>query len=380
MIISNFHPVVGGTENQALLLCRALMQRGLGVAVLTRRVPGLPAAEQVGGVRVNRSIRVIDRGKLFGVTYFLTCLAYLVSHRSEYDIIHCHILHGFHSLAALFVKLLFGKKVVIKVASSGALSDFLMLKNSLCGAWMLGFLTYADRVIALCRTSAAEARGHGFPDARITVIPNGVDADRFVPAHGPAPGRSRLVYAGSLNAAKGLDVLIDAFSRLKERHAELMLDIFGSGPLEASLRHAAAAPGLAGSVALHGRVTDLERHFDGTCIFVQPSLVEGMSNVILEAMAAGLPVVATRAGAAGDIIEDGATGLLVDPGSARQIQDAVLRLLCDEGLADRIGRAARALIESRYGIAQVAASYHALYRELIGPERAGGAIRPYRET
>ncbi len=380
MILSNFHPVVGGTENQALLLCRALLRRGVGVAVLTRRVPGLPDDEHVDGVPVLRSIRVIDRGKLFGVTYFLTCLVYLVSHRREYDIIHCHILHGFHSLAALCMKLLFGKKVIIKVASSGALSDFTMLKNCLCGPWMLGLLKHADRIIALSRSSVAEAHAHGFPDGQIAVMPNGVDAARFRPASGHTGARGRIVYAGSLGANKGLDVLLDAFSLLQREHAGLMLDIFGSGPLEDSLRHAAAGACLAGSVRFHGSVPDMERRFDSTCIFVQPSLVEGMSNVILEAMAAGLPVVATRTGAAEDIIQDGATGLLVDPGSAGQINDAVQRLLSDADLADRIGRAARTLAESRYGIEQVAASYHALYRELIVPERAGGAIRPSRET
>jgi len=367
MIVANFHPAVGGTENQALLLCRALMRRGLDVAVLTRRVPGLPETENVSGVPVSRSVRVIDRGKLFGATYFVSCLAYLVAHRRRYDIIHCHILHGFHSLAALCMKLLFGKKVIIKVASSGALSDFLMLKNSLCGSWMLAVLKTADRVIALCRSSVAEARAQGFPDARIALMPNGVDTGRFRPAGGHAGARSRIVYAGNLSANKGLEVLLDAFSLLQREHAGLMLDIYGSGPLEESLGNAAAGPGLAGGVVLHGRVTDLERHFDSTCIFVQPSLAEGMSNVILEAMAAGLPVVATRTGAAGDIIRDGVSGLLVDPGSARQIHAAVQRLLCDEPLAERIGRQARAAVEAACSIESVAGNYLELYQGLLDP-------------
>ena len=100
-----------------------------------------------------------------------------------------------------------------------------------------------------------------------------------------------------------------------------------------------------------------------------------MSNVILEAMAAGLPVVATRTGAAEDMIQDSVNGLLVDPGSAQQIHDAVERLLSDEALAERIGRQARVLIESRYSIEQVALSYHELYRELLGPIHAGSTTR-----
>jgi len=375
MIVSNFHPAVGGTENQALLLCRALMQQGVDVEVLTRRAPGLPGTELVGGVPVSRAIRVIDRGKLFGLSYFLSCLSYLVTHRRSFDIIHCHILHGFQSLAAVLMKILFGKNVIIKVASSGTLSDFTMMKNYLFGSWMLAFLKYADRIIALSRCSLDEAHAYGFPDAQIAVIPNGVDAVRFRPAFGHAPGRCRIVYAGNLSATKGLEVLLEAFSALQRGNAGLMLDIFGSGPLDGSLRHAADRLGIAGSVVFHGIVADIERHFDGTCIFVQPSLAEGMSNVILEAMASGLPVVATRTGAAEDIIQDGANGLLVDAGSAGQIHDAVARLLCDGALAERIGRQARSRIDSHYSIEKVALMYHALYRELLGPLHAAATTR-----
>jgi L-malate glycosyltransferase len=374
MIVSKFFPAVGGTENQALLLCEHLMQQGISVEVLTRRVQGLPDREQVRGVAVSRAIRVLDRGKLFGVTYFVSCLTWLIVHRRDYDIIHCHILHGFHSLAAVCMRYLFGKKVIIKVASTGLLSDFTVLKNTLFGPSMLGFLRNADRIIALCREAVAEARENGFQSKKIVVIPNGVDTARFKPARLQAGVPKRIVYAGSLTATKGVDVLIDAFFMLKREQTDLVLDIFGSGSLHDSLRDKAVSLGLAGDVIFHGSVPDIERRLSSACIFVQPSLVEGMSNVILEAMAAGLPVVATTTGAAPDIIQDGVNGLLVNPGSVEQMYAAVARVLSDEALAESIGRKARASIEASYSIETVVNTYVELYHQLLKPA-AGGCGR-----
>lgn len=370
MIVAQFHPASGGTENQALLLCKSLLDRGIDVSVLTRRRRGLPVREDVGGVPVERAIRVIDRGKLFGITYFLSCLLFLLMRWRRYDIIHCHILHGLHSPAAVVMKLLFGRKVVVKVASTGSLSDFTMMRTLKFGRSMLNFMRHADRIVTLCGMSAAEAREQGFPDSAVVVLPNGVDATRFRPAAGSGRARKRLVYAGSLNPAKGVDILLEAFARARRQNPALDLDIFGSGPMRDSLKAQAGRLGLDGHAVFHGDVPDLERRFDGTAVFVQPSLVEGMSNVILEAMASGLPVVATSTGAAPEIIRHGVNGLLVDPGSVAQMHEAIDRLVSDASLAERMGVEARASIESQYTIERIAGRYHILYQELLG--LAGG--------
>jgi glycosyltransferase involved in cell wall biosynthesis len=197
------------------------------------------------------------------------------------------------------------------------------------------------------------------------VIPNGVDASRFRPVLSREHSKKRIVYAGSLTATKGVDVLIDAFAGLRQDHVLLRLDIFGEGPLRKSLQAKAAQLGLSEEIRFQGAVTDIERHLDSSCIFVQPSLVEGMSNVILEAMSAGLPVIATRVGAAPDIINDGVSGLLVDSGKPDQIRDAIVRIVSDDAFAQRIGRAARSVIESHYAIEVVADRYRALYNDVM---------------
>jgi glycosyltransferase involved in cell wall biosynthesis len=231
---------------------------------------------------------------------------------------------------------------------------------------MLRLLRHADCLVTLCSQAYAEAQAQGFADTRITVIPNGVDADRFKPQPSHGFQRKRIVYVGSLAATKGVDILIDALYSLRQEQPEIVLEIFGSGPEENQLKEKSATLGLADAVRFYGTVPDIEHHLDTPCIVVQPSLSEGMSNVILEAMAAGLPVVATRTGAAPEIIQDAVNGLLVDVGSAEQIHDAIARLLADEGFAHRIGMQARASIESRYSIDIVAGHYLSLYRSLNG--------------
>jgi glycosyltransferase involved in cell wall biosynthesis len=271
---------------------------------------------------------------------------------------------GFHSAAAVVAGRLFKKKVVIKIANTGASSDFMHLKQLLGGRLILRLLKKTDRLIATSALSADEARREGFSDRQITMIPNGVDAGRFKPSEEHASSRSRIVCAGRLVKVKGIDVLIEAFGRLKREGLCGRLDIVGAGPEYATLAEKASELGFAEDIVFHGEVSNVENFFDNTCIFVQPSLAEGMSNVLLEAMACALPVVATRTGAATDIIRNGENGVLVEAGSSEAICDAVRKIITDEAFARLLGNAARKTVENTCSIESVARAYIKLYREL----------------
>jgi glycosyltransferase involved in cell wall biosynthesis len=365
MVLSYFHPFRGGAENQALLLCENLRRRGLDVAVLTRACKQLPDFETIGSVPVYRHIKTVNARTLFGLRYFISCIFFMISKRKQYDILHCHIVQGFHSIAAVIVGRLFKKKVVIKIASTGAANDFIDVRRVLAGGYILRFLRKTDKLIATSRQSAIEARSEGFSDVQIAIIPNGVDTRRFKPSDISAHSRSRIVCVGRLVKVKGFDILIDAFSQLKREGACRYLDIVGAGPEHEILLKKAVDMGCAEDVIFHGEVADVERFFDTACVFVQPSLAEGMSNVLLEAMACGLPVIATRAGAAMDIIQDSVNGLLVDTGSAGGIRDAVRKIVFDEAFARTLGKNARKTVEDTCSIEIVARKYMELYRELI---------------
>jgi len=365
MVLSYFHPFRGGAENQALLLSEKLRQKNLDVSVLTRSFKHLPTSETIRTVPVCRLIKTVNVRTLFGLYYFFSCVFFMIVKRKQYDIVHCHILQGFHSAAAVFVGCLFKKKIVIKVAGTGVSSDFNYLRRVFGGKYILRFLKKTSRLIVTSNQSVAEAQREGFSNRQITIIPNGVDTRRFEPSDRLVDSRTRIVCVGRLIKGKGVDILIDAFSQMKREGLCRLLDILGDGPERDVLEKKAAELDCAEDITFHGEAGKVESFFDNTCIFVQPSLSEGMSNVILEAMASGLPVIATRTGAAADIIQDSVNGILVDAGSAEQIQDAVKKIVSDTIFAQLLGSNARKTVEETYAIDRVARKYLELYSELI---------------
>ena len=363
MVISHFHPFLGGAEQQALFLSECLIEKGFSVSVLTRSFPGLPSFEIIRGVPVYRHIRTIARGKLFGLTYMLSVFWFLFRRRNSYDIIHCHLL-GFHSAVAVVFKWLFKKKTCSLVGATGPISEFIQIRNGLWGDWLLKIITRSDRVITLCSQSYAEALQAGFSDFQIIQIPNGVDADYFKPAAIEKRADNRIIFIGRLDQWKGVDFLIRAFKILLAGAVPAHLDILGDGPDREKLQQQAADLGLQDVLTFHGAVHGVAPYLQHASLFVLPSLSEGMPNVVLEAMACGLPVIATRVGGIVDIIDNEKNGSLVDAQRPDQLYEAMKQLLTDKELAQRLGRAARKTIEERFSLPVIVNRYSTLYQEL----------------
>lgn len=364
MIIALFHPSVGGAELQALRLAETLIRTGIDITVLTRHMPGLPAFEMIGAVPVCRGIRTLAWGKLFGISYFLSCLWWLLRDRNSYDIIHCHILQGLHCLAALVMKRLFKKKVIIKIAMAGGISDFAVLKNMLGGRALLNMLHAADCLVALCEQSRREAAGEGFAAGRVAMIPNGVDTCLFRPAEHAAPDPGRIVFIGALDPRKNVPLLLAAVKKARDAGLQVSLDIVGEGPERQALAGLASDLGIADRVRFLGPSDNVAAHLRQARVFVLPSAYEGLPNVVLEAMACGLPVIATRVGGVPDVIEHGRSGLLVPAGDADALCDGIREVLTDRKLAHELGRHARAAAEERFCLAAVAGRYRELYERL----------------
>jgi glycosyltransferase involved in cell wall biosynthesis len=237
----------------------------------------------------------------------------------------------------------------------------------------------ADCVTAVAHGVAEHvARAEGCPRDKIVVIPNGIDvrADDARPA-APRPadlGRpSDHVIVGTIGRLvwyKGHTELLDAMARVRREHPAARLAIVGDGPLGERLRQHAAGLALDGSVRFLGAIPDasrLLRHFD---LFVLPSRWEGMSNGLLEAMAAERPIIATAVGGNPELIEDGVSGLLVPSEDPEALAAAILRLLRDPDLAGRLARAGRARVEARYTLDTTVRSLEALYERLLARRAA----------
>lgn len=225
----------------------------------------------------------------------------------------------------------------------------------------------------------ARLREGGYARRAIAVIRNGVDVNRFAPRPPDAalratlglPPRAPLIVAVSrLNPMKGIDDYLKAAALLAGRFPEARFVIVGDGASRRDLEDQARLLGLAGRVVFTGTRLDVAAILSQAAISVAPSLSEGLSNVVLESMAAGVPVVATRVGGTPEILDDGVTGLLVPPCDAPALAGAIGRLLENEALAQRLGEAARARAVQRFSMHQMVRQTEGLYRALLRGERS----------
>jgi glycosyltransferase involved in cell wall biosynthesis len=191
--------------------------------------------------------------------------------------------------------------------------------------------------------------------ARFATIDNGVQLPPS-PARGSGGGKV-IATVARLDAVKDLGTLLAALARLPD--VELLL--VGDGPERVPLQELAAALGLGARVRFLGYRRDVAQLLDGADLFALSSLTEGMSLAVLEAMAAGLPVVGTRGGGMPDVVDDGVTGLLVPPRDPAALA-AVLRTLLDDPVRRAaMGAAGRARVEQKFSLATTAQAYVAAY-------------------
>ncbi len=363
MVILEYHPIVGGAQKQLALLAPLLRAQEIELRVLTRRYPGLPRREIIDGVPVYRLPAPPPRAA--AATFFSLAAAWAMWRRPP-DVIHAYSLLS-PLLAATAVHTLSGVPVVAKVLRGGHLGDITRVRRKRLGPQRLDW--YRRRVaafIAISREIDGELAAMGVaPDGRV-FLPNGVDVDRFRP---PSPAektarRAQLgllegplaIFTGRLVPEKRLDLLVRLWPAVRARHPEATLLLLGDGPDEAALR-AQAGPG----VRWGGRVDDVAPYLQAADIFVLPSAGEGLSNALLEAMACGLPVVATAVGGAPDVIAHGDSGLLVPTADPAALTDAILSLLADAGRREALGRRARAIVVADFALPAIATRLRALY-------------------
>lgn len=214
--------------------------------------------------------------------------------------------------------------------------------------WTMPLATHV--VAASDRVAAYAAQEFRIPPERLTTIPNGVDLDHFRPVRRDRNVEPPVIgCTARLHAKNDHATLLRAFARVSVRWPEARLLLLGRGPEEPRLRALAAALGISARVRFEGEQPDVAPYLHQMDLYVQPSVAEGMPNSILEAMASGLPVVATCVGGTPEVVVDGETGLLVPPRDPVALADAALKLLEDRRMADALGRAGRSRVETHFG-------------------------------
>lgn len=236
----------------------------------------------------------------------------------------------------------------------------------------------ADRVVVVSDAMRRGLSARGFADERLVTVPNAValplrddgSARRAARRALDLPERTPVLAAvGRLSAEKGQRVLVDAMIEVAHAAPDALLLLVGDGPDDAALRaRAAAVPGH--PIRFLGYRADVTPVYDAADAIVLPSLSEGLPNVALEAMAHGRPVIASAVGGVPEVVDDGATGLLVPPGEPGPLARALIALLRDDGLRAALGAAGRARVETRFSVAARAARILSLYDDLVSPPRS----------
>jgi len=291
----------------------------------------------------------------------------------RFDVVHTHLVRA-DLYAGLAARLAGVSAVVSTVYAIGPFRRSRRrrldgLLDQLTRLWPTHLLTVSQAVKDDC------ARRNRWPASRISVIHTGVEPGDYGP---DASARRRvradwglsqdtplIVTAARLSYEKGLPTLIDATAELAKRHPTAVTVVVGEGPMRAELTRKIASAGLADRVRLAGFRTDMPAVLAAADVFCLPSQMEGLPNVLLEASATGLPVVATRVGGVPELVVADQTGLLVPPGRADELARAIGRVLEDRALAERLGRAARRRIEDEFSARAAAVKYQVLYEALV---------------
>jgi glycosyltransferase involved in cell wall biosynthesis len=315
-------------------------------------------------------------------------LWFLWSKRKSYDIIHVHqALHAavFSTVAAG----LLGKRIIIKVGCGGPLSDLKMMKGcrvSPFGEFFWKIIKRCDRIVAINAEIEEELLNDGFARQQVVRIPNGI-ASLNVPTKSTYGIKAsiRFVSVGRLDPQKGYDVLLTAINLLSQQvEFQFECNIFGGGKEATKLEELIEEYGLQETVFLRGIVNDVQDRLHRMDIFIQASRAEGLSNALMEAMAAGLPCIATKIGGNSDLLNPEGVGekipageflvcengILVNPDDEIGLKKAIVFLAsADDNLRQTLGMRAGRWIREHCCLERVTDRYLELYEELLTAKR-----------
>jgi glycosyltransferase involved in cell wall biosynthesis len=360
LIASNF---AGGPEKQ--------------IVELSTRLPALGWPTVIGAFRENRpTVEVIENARARGVPTFL------IDTRS-----------GFSPLAAWHLARILKRHGVTLLVTHGYKSDLVgrlatagtrvvqvpMVRGYTAEDWKVRLYERIDRGllrrsrIVLCVSAATQEMlvRLGVARERVRVLHNAVDDDRApVPLNlteefGLPRDARVLVAAGRLSPEKGHRHLVEAMARLKDHDPPIVLVILGSGRERERLREQIAAAGLAGRVVLGGFRADVLRCIAGADLIVNPSLSEGLPNVVLEALALSRPVVATDVGGVSELITSGQTGWLVPPAHPAALAEAITAALDDAPRTRALAEAGRRRVAMSFSFSGQAKRFADLCPELL---------------
>lgn len=368
---SEFPPIGGGAATATANLAKYLASQGLDVSVCTSRFGHLPSRETRHGFEIVRVPSKRERADRTNpneqISYMLASIWYCLRNFSKWkpDVIWAFF--GFPSgFTALVMKFFFRIPFIVSLRGGDVpgFRPYDFKKFHRLGAPFIRLVwNQASAVVA--NSEGLKKLALKFHDAvPILVIPNGIDLEYFKPTmrNGKIP---QLLFTGRVVYQKGLDLLIQALSEIMA--IEWELSIIGDGSFKNQLHQLVNKYGMGSRVRFHGwcKQEELLPILAQAHIFINPSRHEGMPNAVLEAMASGLPVIASKIAGNEDLVVNGKNGFLVKNENVSELREAIKTLLTNKPMREKMGRESRALVENKYSWTHSGEAYLALLQKAV---------------
>ena len=377
MVSQTFYPMIGGAEKQAFELSKALVKKGVRVSVITRRAGVMAARETLDGVEVKR-FKTFGRGVLDSLFFMLRVFFYMLANHADYDAAHVHLASS-AAVAAVLAGRLAGKKIVIKIGGGKGLNEINLSQKTFFGRLKLEFFSLAKPELLVLNGEVYEHLKHAreLSGLKLRQFRNGVDTGRYTPLlyHEKIRAKAAIglendimfLFVGRLSPEKRVREFIEVWAELFAEEPvkpKIHLVIIGKGPEEENIKAAVAKLEVAQSVTLAGPIDEPLPYYRAADVFVLPSISsEGLSNSMLEAMACGVSIMASRVGGAKDAVVEGQSGCFFDTFSRQEIKQCLRRYIADRGLSVRMGEQARLTAVSCYSMNRVAEEMLEIYKE-----------------
>jgi glycosyltransferase involved in cell wall biosynthesis len=374
MLSPSARPAAGGMQKQALSLAEALQAQGFHVVLVTQR-RAVGQGRGAGGAGERQSSGMVSVTPLFalralpGWSFLCSFFIWACLHRRGFQIIHAH--DARLGVIASLVSWPIRKAVVVKIPSKvnvGYLDGATLFRR--LRRWIV--TRRAACIVAVSTEMARGLEAVGIEPEKIVMIPNGIDIASTNDNYDRLALKTALLgnadlpvvlFVGRLVEEKGVERLLKVWAAMP-CHENLRLFIVGDGPLKEGLEAMAGRLNLRSSVWFLGQQAEVAKFYAMADVFTLPSLTEGMSNALLEAMAAGLPTVVSDVGGNKDVVEDRESGFLVEWEDTLSCVEVLTTLLADPDLRQRVGSAAKRRARA-FDLGHIAHRYQQLYSAIL---------------
>lgn len=366
MVITAYHPIIGGAERQAKLVAEELSKIGYKVSVITmRKSPNAQRREVINGVRILRF--GIGKNKFNLITYLFSAFLYVLIRKKEIDLIHVHqasYVTGVVAIASCIRKM----RWVAKLSNSGIKFDFKELESRSFGTFFLWFIKKkCNKFIAITSNIQKELLKAGIRSDKIEVIPNGVSISKSISNSlrksdlDCAKDDIVFVQVARLTNVKNHKMIISAASKISQRNFKILF--IGDGPNRDMIKYKIDELNMGNHIKLIGAKQNINKYYQISDVFLLPSIAEGLSNALLEACVHGLyPVVSNLAGNREVLVnKNKQLGLLLDP-LDENVWIESMSSICKYGINLRLENDP---IINRYAISNVVQRIHHLYSKVV---------------